>query len=197
MEPADPDIARAFARLGLEPGASANEVRARYLREVRRWHPDHFHGDAAGVAEANATLRLLNEAYETIQAATPAAPAQIPVASADAEERSPTLSEAEKAAIVSALNDEGIEGGFARSVKHALGVGGLWLVLPMLYSQFGWTLASGVLEGRQVLIPLVAAIWMLLGVRVFGWIQAIFGLVFLPLVMEIAARLANGGPLPW
>jgi hypothetical protein len=75
--------------------------------------------------------------------------------------------------------------------------GGLWLVLPMLYSFFGWTVASGVLEGRQVAIPLVAAIWMLLGVRVFGWILAILGLVFLPLVMEIAARLANGGPLPW
>lgn len=63
--PAD-NILRAYAVLGLPPGASARDVRRRYKELVRTWHPDRFSADPAGQADAERHLREINLAYHAV-----------------------------------------------------------------------------------------------------------------------------------
>lgn len=60
-----------FEILGLEPTASAQEIRAKYLELVQRFHPDKMvasGAQAALVKAANAKLAAINAAYEAILA---------------------------------------------------------------------------------------------------------------------------------
>jgi hypothetical protein len=66
--------ARAFAQLGLSPGASPAQVRAQYKALVRRWHPDRFLSDPRGQAEAADRMREINAAYELILKGWPPPP---------------------------------------------------------------------------------------------------------------------------
>jgi DnaJ domain len=59
---------RAYATLGVNPGATPDEVRRQYLTLAKRWHPDRYTTDPAGQAEAAMRMRDLNSAYETILA---------------------------------------------------------------------------------------------------------------------------------
>jgi curved DNA-binding protein CbpA len=72
---------RARAVLGVDPAASAAQVRQRYLDLVRRWHPDRFATDPRSQAEAEARMRDINHAYQVLAdhaprpaAASPARP---------------------------------------------------------------------------------------------------------------------------
>jgi hypothetical protein len=66
-------IGRAYALLGLAPGASAELLRRQYKALVRRWHPDRFAGDPQGQAEASLRMRAINDAYHLLlQRSTPA-----------------------------------------------------------------------------------------------------------------------------
>ena len=62
----DGDLSRAYATLGVSPGASDEDVRAAYLTAVKRWHPDRFNNDPEGAAEATMRLRRINQAYDAI-----------------------------------------------------------------------------------------------------------------------------------
>jgi len=64
-------LARARAILGVAPGCSARELKRRYITLVKRWHPDQFADDPAGVAEANDRLRHINQAFARVAAASP------------------------------------------------------------------------------------------------------------------------------
>ena len=55
------EVTRAFAVLGLGPGASADDVRRAYRGAVRRLHPDTGSGDVAA-------LSRVARAYRTIAA---------------------------------------------------------------------------------------------------------------------------------
>jgi hypothetical protein len=57
------DVARAYAVLGLEPGASPTELRRRYRALARRWHPDRHADDAGSRAAATEAMARINEAY--------------------------------------------------------------------------------------------------------------------------------------
>ena len=61
------DVTRAYAILGLGPGASADDVRSAYRGALRRLHPDTGNGDVP------ALTRVAN-AYRTIESALPARP---------------------------------------------------------------------------------------------------------------------------
>lgn len=74
------DVREAYATLGIEPGATAAEVREAYLDLVKVWHPDRHSHEPRLQAKAQEKLRQINLAYETVetaraQAATRAAPA--------------------------------------------------------------------------------------------------------------------------
>jgi len=60
------EMAHALAILGLRPGASEKEIKRRYRKLVKQWHPDQFANDPQGSAEATQRLRLINRAYETL-----------------------------------------------------------------------------------------------------------------------------------
>lgn len=62
------DVRRAFAVLELEPGASRGAVRRQYRRLVKRWHPDRFTGDPAGVAQATQKIQQIAAAYAVVEA---------------------------------------------------------------------------------------------------------------------------------
>lgn len=61
-------LVRAYAILGVRPGAPAPEIKKRYRALVKVWHPDRFAADPQGQAEAAARMRAINEAYETLLA---------------------------------------------------------------------------------------------------------------------------------
>jgi len=61
------DVTRAYAILGLGPGASADDVRHAYRGAVRRLHPDTGSGDVRA-------LTRVAHAYRTIESAPPRAP---------------------------------------------------------------------------------------------------------------------------
>ncbi len=53
--------------LGVDPGASAAEIRKAYLARARRVHPDfHTGDDAAARARAEQQMRVLNEAWAVL-----------------------------------------------------------------------------------------------------------------------------------
>eukprot|EP00959_Pyramimonas_sp_CCMP1952_P466833 9490609-Pyramimonas_sp.AAC.2 len=57
-----------YTRLGLSPGASADEVKAAFRREALKWHPDrHVTGGEATAKAAAERFRQISEAYEAIQ----------------------------------------------------------------------------------------------------------------------------------
>lgn len=62
------DLRHCYALLGLEPGASPEEVRRAFRARVSLWHPDRFAGDPRLQGEAQERLRLVIEAYRRIAA---------------------------------------------------------------------------------------------------------------------------------
>jgi DnaJ-like protein len=68
------DLQRAFAILGLPPGASQAQVRRAYRELVRVWHPDRFTDDPRLQLSAQERLKQINEAYRLIRAELAARP---------------------------------------------------------------------------------------------------------------------------
>ena len=62
-------IARAYAVIGLRPGASAEELKGRYRALAKSWHPDRWANDPVSAAEAAQRMRVINEAYATLHRA--------------------------------------------------------------------------------------------------------------------------------
>lgn len=52
--------------LGIDPGASPEEIKRAYLALVKRWHPDRFANDPAQQQIAEDKMRSINVAYETL-----------------------------------------------------------------------------------------------------------------------------------
>jgi DnaJ-like protein len=71
------ELRSAYAVLGLQPGASLQEVKQQFKNLVRRWHPDRYANDPQGKAEANDRLRVINNAYSTILQATVEVPSAV------------------------------------------------------------------------------------------------------------------------
>ncbi len=61
------EVHRAYAKLGLPVGSSFEDVRRRYKKLVRKWHPDRFANDPDGQAEAERQLRAINVAYKVLE----------------------------------------------------------------------------------------------------------------------------------
>lgn len=59
--------ARYLSVLGLQLGASLEDVQQTYRTLARQWHPDRFYGDESRTAEASERLRLLNEAVHWLR----------------------------------------------------------------------------------------------------------------------------------
>ncbi len=55
-----------YSALGLNPGASAMEIRRAYLQLIQRWHPDHFKAGSYMHTTAEDLTKELNEAYEQL-----------------------------------------------------------------------------------------------------------------------------------
>jgi hypothetical protein len=53
--------------LGIDAGATAEQVRQAYIDLVKRWHPDQFAHDPALQQAAEAKLKEINEAYKELQ----------------------------------------------------------------------------------------------------------------------------------
>lgn len=58
-----------YAVLGVQPGATAAEIRAAYHRLAMRWHPDKIAGgrvDPTRAAEAKSRFQQIHEAYQVL-----------------------------------------------------------------------------------------------------------------------------------
>ena len=92
-------VARAYATVGLRPGATARELKQQYKRLVRQWHPDRWTNDPAGQMEAAGRMRVINDAYAVLQRA------QRPVSGPRVTGGRP-LTKAEKDALIEAIGTE-------------------------------------------------------------------------------------------
>jgi DnaJ-like protein len=68
------DVVDPFAVLGVQPGASREELQAAYRRAAKRWHPDR-----AGSAESERRMAEVNAAWELLREGVVAPPAPAPV----------------------------------------------------------------------------------------------------------------------
>lgn len=53
--------------LGLQPGASGEEIKQAYRKLVKVWHPDRFVGEPQRQREAEAKIKQINEAYNRLK----------------------------------------------------------------------------------------------------------------------------------
>jgi Flp pilus assembly protein TadB len=67
------DLQTYYDTLGLQPGASAQDVRRAYLELTKVWHPDRFADDPRLRKRAEAELKRINQAYERLRSLRPAA----------------------------------------------------------------------------------------------------------------------------
>lgn len=65
------DIDRCYELLGLQRGASRQEVRQAYRDLAKVWHPDRFPNDPRLQRKAQDELKRINEAYAKLQSARP------------------------------------------------------------------------------------------------------------------------------
>jgi DnaJ domain len=157
-------LSRAYAQLGLPPGASLELVRKQYKGLVRRWHPDRFADDPQGQGEASLRMRAINDAYQLL--VQRAAPVPDPPSPRPSRARGEPLSREEIDRIVQALGTEG---------PVDLLLGALRVV------------------GRAVWIPFAVLFVALLGLRLFvalargEWsvFQADPGFFLLPVVVSV------------
>jgi len=97
-------LARAYAVLGLRPGATDREIRSRYRELARRWHPDRFALDPQGQGEAAVQMREINDAFrQVVSSRTGAGPGP----SARASSSNHRLSRDEIERMVQSLGTEG------------------------------------------------------------------------------------------
>ena len=64
------DLRRCYELLMLQPGASQEEIKQAYHDLVSVWHPDRYAGNPRLQRKAQLMLRMINEAYARLQAAT-------------------------------------------------------------------------------------------------------------------------------
>lgn len=72
------DLARAWATLGLRPGSSLRQVKSRFRRLARQWHPDRYASDSRNREEAASQMRVINVAYRRVLEAAANRPAPPP-----------------------------------------------------------------------------------------------------------------------
>jgi WD40 repeat protein len=68
--------------LGLQPGASQQEIKRAYRRLVKIWHPDRFAQSPQQRQQAEATLKQLNIAYQVLKSYRPPPPRARPASTA-------------------------------------------------------------------------------------------------------------------
>lgn len=63
------EILKSYRLLGVEPGASQEQIKKAYRDLVKKWHPDQFATDPGKREEAEQKLRAINLAFEKLQEA--------------------------------------------------------------------------------------------------------------------------------
>ena len=53
--------------LGVDPGATSDEIKKAYRKLIKEWHPDRFLHNPRLYTEAQERLREINEAYDELQ----------------------------------------------------------------------------------------------------------------------------------
>lgn len=61
------DLGRCYFHLGLDPGASADEIKEAWRDLVQVWHPDRFSSNERLQQKAQEKLKLINQAYEKLR----------------------------------------------------------------------------------------------------------------------------------
>ena len=118
------DVERAWAVLGLRPGASPADVRSQYRALTRRWHPDQYASDPSGEKDAAIRMRAITSAYRCLLEAGAIHP--IDVAGEASTVSGTRLSRAEIDRLVEVVGDESPLNGALGTVPYVRQTEALW-----------------------------------------------------------------------
>ena len=153
-------VARAYAAIGVPRGASARDLKRQYKRLVRQWHPDRWANDPIGQAEASSRMRVINDAYATLERLGPPEPQCPPGRGVRAQARAKALSKEELDSIVQAIGTE----------SHVMSA--MWIVLGMLPIVAAFLLLQPRRGVQAILVPpsggavLLAIVFVAVGIAV-------------------------------
>src|SRR5829696_4821903 len=86
------ELRKLYGALELEPGATADEIKAAYLDLVKVWHPDRYQNESPRLRDkAEQKLKSINQAYERLRGGAPT-PRKSPEDSAPSQPAAPRMS---------------------------------------------------------------------------------------------------------
>src|SRR5947209_17993561 len=66
------ELVKLYGALELEPGATAEEIKAAYIDPVKVWHPDRYQNESPRPRDkAEQKLKSINQAYDRLRGVAP------------------------------------------------------------------------------------------------------------------------------
>jgi hypothetical protein len=202
------DVPHALAILSLTPGATERQIARQYKKLVKLWHPDRFANDPKGVAEATDRLRLIIQAFETLQLGRAGSSTSRPDAdSKGASSFDGSVQQLTRKQLDDIIDAIGHRESFIDQLKADPWNRASFLVVAVVEFALSLSVTSHVEEpwpARVGYLPLISAIVSVAfataiwsssrGARVFGWCGYLLLTVGLPLFAIVFAGADLGSP---
>lgn len=150
-----------YRALGLQPGASASEVRRAYLRLVKQWHPDRYARDSRAQSVAQEKVKEINEAYAFLRDYKPGQPEQLYDVSSYPRGATAQWNEYRRRTNYEPPVADPFEGDYHYRPVNAARGGGMRfasiVIALVLFNAVRWAIAPGEIKTHGARVPVVNA----------------------------------------